>query len=117
MKREGCCNFFRLLFLVLFMSFQTSNIFFFHAHNIEGHLVAHSHPYKACEHCHTTNDILLFQSFSILTVPFDNAFSIDIPYIYSEAEYPRQLTAGFLPSKHFCSSSLRAPPAFAQHTV
>jgi len=116
MREQKRGNFFKILILTLFVSYQSGDLFFLHTHNIEGHLVTHSHPYKSGEHSHNANDLLVIQSLTFLSSLFGDSSCIENLFAYQTAQYAQQPATGFLPDKHYCFSSLRAPPALFHYT-
>ena len=104
-------NFFKILFLALFVSYQISTLFSLHTHNIEGHFVTHSHFHKNGDHSHSANDLLVIQSLTFLSALFGNNSGVDNPFAFHTTQYVQQPSNGFLPAKHYCFGSFRAPPA------
>ena len=111
MRERKRGNFFKILFLLLFVSYQIGSLIFLHTHNIEGYLITHSHPYKSGEHSHTTNDLLAIQSLVFSSALFGNSFCIENPVAYHTSPCAQQPADGFLPATHYCFGSFRAPPA------
>ena len=111
MRERKRGNFLKILFLVLFVSYQISTLFSLHTHNVEGHFVTHSHLHKNSDHNHSASDLLVIQSLTFLSALFGNSSCIDNPDTYHAAQYAQQPSDGFLPAKHYCFGSFRAPPA------
>ena len=111
MRERKRGNFFKILFLTLFVGYQISVLFSIHTHNIEGYFVTHSHPHRSGDHNHSANDLLVIQLLAFLSALFGDSLCIENPYACQTVRYAQQPICGFLPVKHYCFSSFRAPPA------
>ena len=98
------------LLLTLFVTYQVSITMFTHVHDVNGVMIAHSHPYKGT-HSHTASNIIViahFASFHSLEVDVHYDFTPERPILLT-VEIPESIpvTAG----THLQVISLRAPPA------
>lgn len=99
-----------IFFLVLLMSYKVGVTMFVHTHNVDGSMVAHSHPFTNSNHTHSSSQALsiaLLSSFNgvVHTVLNDyNCLNVEI------TELSIIETISFVDNQSTTTLSLRAPP-------
>ena len=99
-----------LLLLSLFVSFQVCITVFGHAHQINGALLVHSHPFTKAQHNHSEGQILTLAQLSSFVglEPVVNLLMIQL--FGSDTEIRQVYHSHFHPSCTLVLRSLRAPP-------
>lgn len=99
-----------LLLLSLFVSFQVCITVFGHAHQINGALLVHSHPFTKAQHNHSEGQILTLAQLSSF-VGLEQVVNVLISQIFGCVVEIRQVFhSDFHPSCTLVLRSLRAPP-------
>lgn len=96
--------------LILFLSYQASTTLFTHAHDIDGRVITHSHPYNSEAHSHS--DAQVFALNHVSSFVGEDAIIIDFAFeayvLISKIGY--EIDADILPAVVLGSRGLRAPP-------
>lgn len=99
-----------LLLLSLFVSFQVCITVFGHAHQINGALLVHSHPFTKAQHNHSEGQILTLAQLSSF-VGLEQVVNVLISQLFGcVAEIRQVFHLDFHPSCTLVLRSLRAPP-------
>jgi hypothetical protein len=111
--------FFRLSLLLVFVAYYGSITMFFHAHNVNGHIIVHSHPFSRNKnntpsypsHSHTSEELILISHLDQFNC--DNLFiDITIPepvvFQYEQTQGPKVIK---IQTACLEFARLRAPPA------
>ena len=106
-----------LLLLSLFVSFQVCITVFGHAHQINGALLVHSHPFTKAQHNHSEGQILTLAQLSSF-VGLEPVFTTLMTQFFSCATEIRDFFhSDFRPSCTLIIRSLRAPPVCPLYTI
>ena len=99
-----------LLLLSLFVSFQVCITVFGHAHQINGALLVHSHPFTKAQHNHSEGQILTLAQLSSF-VGLEPVINVLVSQLFGCVTAIRQVFhSDFHPSCTLVLRSLRAPP-------
>ena len=99
-----------LLLLSLFVSFQVCITVFGHAHQINGALLVHSHPFTKAQHNHSEGQILTLAQLSSF-VGLEPVINVLVSQLFGCVTEIRQVFhSDFHPSCTLVLRSLRAPP-------
>ena len=99
-----------LLLLSLFVSFQVCITVFGHAHQINGALLVHSHPFTKAQHNHSEGQILTLAQLSSF-VGLEPVINVLVSHFFGCVTEIRQVFhSDFHPSCTLVLRSLRAPP-------
>ena len=99
-----------LLLLSLFVSFQVCITVFGHAHQINGALLIHSHPFTKAQHNHSEGQILTLAQLSSF-VGLEPVVNVLVSQLFGCVTEIRQVFhSDFHPSCTLVLRSLRAPP-------
>ena len=99
-----------LLLLSLFVSFQVCITVFGHAHQINGALLVHSHPFTKAQHNHSEGQILTLAQLSSF-VGLEPVINLLMIQLFGCVTEIRQVFhSDFHPSCTLVLRSLRAPP-------
>ena len=99
-----------LLLLSLFVSFQVCITVFGHAHQINGALLVHSHPFTKAQHNHSEGQILTLAQLSSF-VGLEPVINVLVSQFFGcVAEIRQVIHSDFHPSCTLVLRSLRAPP-------
>jgi hypothetical protein len=99
-----------LLLLSLFVSFQVCITVFGHAHQINGALLVHSHPFTKAQHNHSEGQILTLAQLSSF-VGLEPVINLLVSQFFGCVTEIRQVFhSDFHPSCTLVLRSLRAPP-------
>jgi hypothetical protein len=99
-----------LLLLSLFVSFQVCITVFGHAHQINGALLVHSHPFTKAQHNHSEGQILTLAQLSSF-VGLEPVVNVLVSQLFGcVAEIRQVFHSDFHPSCTLVLRSLRAPP-------
>jgi hypothetical protein len=99
-----------LLLLSLFVSFQVCITVFGHAHQINGALLVHSHPFTKAQHNHSEGQILTLAQLSSF-VGLEPVVNLLVSQSFGCVTEIRQVFhSDFHPSCTLVLRSLRAPP-------
>ncbi|MBR5332903.1 MAG: hypothetical protein IKV32_06390 [Muribaculaceae bacterium] len=100
-----------ILLLVLLMSYKVCVTMFVHTHDVDGTMVAHSHPFTNSNHSHSASQIIVFGQLSSFNGVEHKAYEEINVYHNSvrEIEYSNQNL--YVISEGKVCLSLRAPPA------
>ena len=99
-----------LLLLSLFVSFQVCITVFGHAHQINGALLVHSHPFTKAQHNHSEGQILTLAQLSSF-VGLEPVVNLLVSQFFGCVTEIRQVFhSDFHPSCTLALRSLRAPP-------
>ena len=99
-----------LLLLSLFVSFQVCITVFGHAHQINGALLVHSHPFTKAQHNHSEGQILTLAQLSSF-VGLEPVINVLVSQFFGCVTEIRQVFhSDFHPSCTLVLRSLRAPP-------
>ena len=99
-----------LLLLSLFVSFQVCITVFGHAHQINGALLVHSHPFTKAQHNHSEGQILTLAQLSSF-VGLEPVVNLLVSQFFGCVTEIRQVFhSDFHPSCTLVLRSLRAPP-------
>ena len=99
-----------LLLLSLFVSFQVCITVFGHAHQINGALLVHSHPFTKAQHNHSEGQILTLAQLSSFVGLEPVVNLLMIQFFGCVTEIRQVFHSDFHPSCTFVLRSLRAPP-------
>lgn len=98
--------------LVLFLAYLTSSIAFAHVHNVNGVLIAHSHPFQG-NHTHSESEFIVIGRLSSFLSPEIDTCGELHPMRRLLAVLEAGKPASPVKGKRGQAISLRAPPALA----
>lgn len=101
-----------ILLLVLLMSYKVGVTMFVHTHDVDGTMVAHSHPFTNANHSHSASQIVVIGQLSSFSGIEHKSYeeinihhcSVEKIEIFNQDLYVINAT--------WATTSLRAPPAY-----
>lgn len=103
-------------FILLFVSYTSSNALFLHVHIVDGEIYVHAHPYHKGEtdvHDHSSEQLILLEHLNESSFSAEQNSTIDLVLYRSSQQIKyRSNTLETMQHHGFKNNPLRAPPAF-----
>jgi hypothetical protein len=114
--KKCCINISRYFFLILFLGFFGSNIFFDHTHIYDGNIIVHSHPFKPDHdgkplHNHNQSGYLLVYQLNNLIVNITLSLILAFVFFFLSGEVIARTLKNIPSGVYHFPSLLRGPPA------